>query len=183
MKKFTFMAVIAVVLTVFNGCQKEPNSNETKMKDEIIANVKVFQPSNKIVVENGMLKFDSKVAFDVTKLEIAAAGRTAVDLWEKSLGIKTPGSIFNAVVLAEDSISDYFMSLPENEQEYWRNQVQTHSTIYNEALTQKTIHLLPDGEGGEYFDLNLYDKTTASLINLDGFVIIENQIYQYTENA
>lgn len=62
------------------------------------------------------------MAFDVTKLEIAAANRKAVDLWEQSLGIKTPASIFNAVVFAEDSVSNYYESLPENEQEYWRAQ-------------------------------------------------------------
>lgn len=178
-----FLAAIAVVLSVFNACQKEPTINGTIKKVEMKAVVKAFQPSNKVVVENGMFSFESKLAFDVTKQEIGLADRKAVDLWEQTLAIKTPASIFNAVILAEDSISSFFMSLPENEQEYWRNEPQKHSNIYLEALVQKTIHLLPDGEGGEYFDLNLYDKSTAGLINLDGFVKIENQIYQYTDNA
>jgi len=42
---------------------------------------------------------------------------------------------------------------------------------------------LPDGEGGEYFDLNLCDKTAANVVNLDGLVIVEGQIHQYTNNA
>lgn len=175
--------MLFVSLTIFSGCKKESTSNEPIKKNETMAIVDAFQPSNKVIVENGMLTFCSKLAFDVTKREIASAKRTSVNLWEKSLGIKTPESIFNEVVIAEDSISDYFMSLPESEQEYWRNQAQSHSTIYKEALAQKTICLLPDGEGGEYFDLNLYDKTAASLINLEGFVKIENKIYQYTDNA
>jgi hypothetical protein len=183
MKKLMFMAVIALVLTVFNGCQKEPSINETIKKAEMKAIVKVFQPSNKVVVENGMLSFNSKQAFDATNHEISLADRKSVDLWEKLIGIKSPASIFNSVIFAEDSISEYFKSLPINEQEYWKSQPQKHSAIYTEALSKKTIHLLPDGDGGEYFDLNLYDKTTASLINLDGFVKIENQIYQYTNNA
>lgn len=145
--------------------------------------MQAFQPTNKFIVENGMLSFESKHMFEATCREIAIADRKAVDLWEKSTGIKTPASIFYAVILAEDSISTYYMNLSEKEQEYWRNQPQKHSAIYEEALLNKTIHLIPDGDGGEYFDINLYDKSIANLINLDGFVKIENQIYQYTEDA
>jgi hypothetical protein len=58
-----------------------------------------------------------------------------------------------------------------------------HSDIYNEALKNNVIKLLPDGEGGEYFDINMYDKTSASVVNMDGLVIVEGQIHQYTSNA
>lgn len=149
------MAAIAAVLTVFNGCSKEPSVNESTKKVDTNTIAKVFQPSNKVVVENGMLSFCSKQGFDVTNQEIAMSDRKSVDLWEKSLGIKTPASIFNSVIFAEDSISEYFKSLPINEQEYWKSQPQKHSSIYTVALSEKTIILLPDGDGGEYFDLNL----------------------------
>jgi hypothetical protein len=183
MKKTSLLMMLLVTLTIFSGCEKEPTQSETIKKGETINDLEVFKPSNKVVVENGMLSFKSKIAFEVTKREIAMADRRSVDLWEKSLGIKTPASIFNAVILAEDSISNYFMGLPEKEQEYWLSIPQPHSNIYNQALSQKIICLLPDGDGGHYFDLNYYDKTITNLINLEGFVKVENQIYQYTDKS
>lgn len=101
----------------------------------------------------------------------------------QKLGIKTPASIFQAVVFAEDSVSKYYESLPEDEQSSWKEQPEVHSEIYQKALSEQIIQLVPDGEGGKYFDLNLYDKTAASVVNLDGFVIVEGQIHQYTKNA
>jgi hypothetical protein len=181
MKNFSLLLMLLAVLTVFNGCQKdEQQVNVLQSKDLII---EAFKPTYDVGVKNGMLVFESKLAFDVTKLEIAGADRKAVDLWEQKLGIRTPASIFQAVVLAEDSISNYYESLPEDEQAYWREQPEVHSEIYKKALSEQIIQIKPDGEGGEYFDLNLYDKTTASVVNLDGLVIVEGQIHQYTNNA
>jgi hypothetical protein len=184
MKKITVLMMAFLLLTIINGCQKndEPidKNVDAQLKEKV---VKPYQPTYNVKINDGMLVFESKMAFDVTKLEIAAANRKAVDLWEQSLGIKTPASIFNAVVLAEDSISNYYESLPEDEQAYWRAQPEIHSEIYQKALSEKIIKLLPDGDGGEYFDLTLYDKTAASVVNLDGLVIVEGQIHQYTSNA
>jgi hypothetical protein len=174
--------VFSLILLVFNSCDKEDTINYTPdVGNELV--LEVFQPTYKVEVQNGMLSFESKLAFDVTKLEIVSANRKSVDLWEQRLNIKTPANIFNKVILAEDSISKYYENLPENEQKYWRMQPEVHSVIYQQALASKIIQLLPDGEGGEYFDLNLYDKTAASVINLDGFVIVEGQIHQYTTDA
>jgi len=177
-----FIIVFSLILLVFNSCDKEDTINYTPdVGNELV--LEVFQPTYKVEIQSGMLSFESKLAFDVTKLEIVSANRKSVDLWEQSLNIKTPANIFNKVILAEDSISNYYENLPENEQKYWRKQPEVHSEIYQQALASKIIQLLPDGEGGEYFDLNLYDKTAASVINLDGFVIVEGQIHQYTTDA
>ena len=184
MKKLVLLAMVATVLTIFSGCQKSDElinqSVDSKLKEEV---AKPFQPSYEVEVKDGMLVFESKMAFDVTKLEIATADRKAVDLWEQKLGIKTHASIFQAVVFAEDSVSNYYENLPEDQQACWRSQPEIHSAIYQKALSEQIIQLLPDGDGGEYFDLNLYDKTAASVVTLDGLVIVEGQIHQYTHNA
>jgi len=185
-KKYLLFSVVALSLTVvvFIGCEKENSTNETKkVTEKMVDAVKAYQPSNEIKVINGMLAFESKIAFDVTKLEIANADRKSVDLWEKSIGIKTPASVFYAVVNAEDSISRYYESLPIKDQDYWLKQPEVHSEIYENALNNSIVKLLSDGEGGQYFDLNLYDKTTAGVVNMEGFVIVEGQIHQYTSNA
>lgn len=180
-KKIGLFVVMAVIIAAFGGCQKEEQQVSVLQSQELIN--ETFQPTYEVGVKNGMLVFETKLAFDVTKLEIAGADRKAVDLWEQKLEIKTPASIFQAVVFAEDSVSNYYESLPESEQAYWRAQPEIHSEIYQKALSEQIIQLLPDGEGGEYFDLNLYDKTAANVVNLDGLVIVKGQIHQYTSNA
>lgn len=116
MKKFSILMMVLAALTVFNGCQKDEQQVSVPQSQELT--IETFQPTYDVGVKNGMLVFESKLAFDVTKLEIAGADRKAVDLWEQKLGIKTPASIFQAVVFAEDSVSNYYESLPEDEQAY-----------------------------------------------------------------
>ena len=184
MKKLVVFAMVAMSLTIFSGCQKSDEPIDQCLDAQIKEGFTMpYQPSYNVEVKDGMLVFESKLAFDVTKLEIAGADRKAVDLWEQKLGIKTPASVFHAVVFAEDSVSNYYEDLPEDEQAYWRKQPEIHSDIYQKALSQQIIQLIPDGEGGQYFDLNLYDNTAASVVNLDGLVIVEGQINQYTGNA
>ena len=89
--------MLLAVLTVFNGCQKdEQQVNVLQSKDLII---EAFKPTYDVGVKNGMLVFESKLAFDVTKLEIAGADRKAVDLWEQKLGIKPLQVFFKLLFL------------------------------------------------------------------------------------
>jgi hypothetical protein len=142
-----------------------------------------FQPSQNIEVIDGILSFDNRMAVDVTLLELAKANRDDIVLWEKQMGIRTPASIFYDIIHAEDSVNNYYSNLSESEQDYWRKQAPVHSEIYYKALKSGHIRLVPDGEGGEYFDLNLYDNSYAAVLNEDGIIIVDNVIYQYKGNA
>lgn len=182
--KILFRAIIAIwTIFLIQSCETDSISDSSKTDPILQIDHEEFIPSFDVNVINGMLSFESKLAFDVTKLEIATANRKAVNNWEKRLGIKTPANIFYEVMLAEDSISSYYENLPESEQEYWRNQEPMHSDIYYASLSSKNLTLVPDGEGGKYFDLNLFDRTAAGVINSEGFVMVEGQIFQYTSNA
>ncbi len=177
-KSALFIMLVSVV--TFVACNKDEVKTATVKKNETSD---IFIPTNKIEVINGMLVFESKMAYDVTKLEISNANRHSVDLWENKLGIKTQANIFNKVILSEDSISHYYKSLPVSEQEYWFSQPQIHSEKYLNALNSEIIHIVTDNSGNKYFDLNLYDNSASNLINIEGFVKIGDQIHQYTKDA
>lgn len=55
--------------------------------------------------------------------------------------------------------------------------------MYSEALKNGIIQILPDGEGGTYFKLNLADNSMAGVVNLNGLVMVDGQIFQYTPAA
>ena len=104
--------VLSLMLIVFIGCEKEKTINEIeKITESQFETVEAYQPTYNVEVINGILSFESKLAFDVTKLEIANVDRKSVDLWEQSIGIKTSANIFYEVVNTEDSISKHYESL------------------------------------------------------------------------
>jgi hypothetical protein len=174
--KQTLFALLIVAIAIA-GCKKE-TQNEQK-NTEIAA----FAPSAEITVNNGMLVFKTKADMDVTMLEITASDRQAVDAWEQKMGIQTPASVFNKVVAAEDSVSKHYENLPQEEQNYWLTQPQVHSEIYNKAHALGFIQEVKGLDGNVYFDYNLSDNAMNSVVNSDGFVIVEGRIFQYTPDA
>jgi hypothetical protein len=96
--------------------------------------------------------------------------------WNKKNGIETYGNIFSEVIDTEDSISDYYMSLPIEEQEYYLTQPQVHSEIYEKSLNDGLIKVVSE-DNNEYFDINLVDKVYADFVNLKGELMIGDDIY------
>jgi hypothetical protein len=174
--KQTLFALLIVAIAIA-GCKKE-TQNEQK-NTEIAA----FAPSAEITVNNGMLVFKTKADMDVTMLEITASDRQAVDVWEQKMGIQTPASVFNKVVAAEDSVSNHYENLPQDEQDYWLTQPQVHSELYKKALALGFIREVKEPDGNVNFDYNLSDNAMNSVVNSDGFVMVEGRIFQYTPNA
>jgi hypothetical protein len=174
--KQTIFGLLIVTIS-FAGCKKE-TSNEQKNYD-----IADFMPSADIAVINGMLVFKTKADMDITMLELAAADRHAVDAWEQKIDIQTPASVFHKVVEAEDSVSKHYKNLSQSEQVYWLAQPQVHSEIYKKALNSGIIKELKEPDGNVYFDFNLSDNSMNSLVNANGFLMVEGKIMQYTPNA
>jgi len=58
-----------------------------------------------------------------------------------------------------------------------------HSEVYFQALNAGIIKEITEPDGNVYFDYNLFDKTVGSVVSLEGLVMVEGAIYQYTGNA
>lgn len=174
-KKFLAISVIASILVT--GCSKETQI------DQVSNTVFAFQPSSEVTVNHGMLAFETKADMDITMNEISASNRAAVDAWEKEMGIQTPANVFNRIIIAEDSVSKYYESLPLSEQDYWRLQPEVHSEIYKKALAMGSIREVKEADGNIYFDYNLSDNSMNGVVNSEGFVFVEGKIFQFTHNA
>lgn len=172
MKKVLLLATLATMI-LLGGCKKD--SSSTVNQDHL-----EFKPVVEVKINNGMLVFDSKSNFDVFVNQIAESDPTAVDKWEQSIGIQTPRNVFNQVVRLEDSISKHYESLPEKEQEYFRNQPVIHSDYYIEALSKGWIREVKEVDGNVYFDYNLSDNSMNGVVNMQGLVKVENLIFQFT---
>ena len=102
------------------------------------------------------------------------------DQWFEKFGLTTYGRIFTKVMLAEDSISNYFESLPPEKQEFFRSKPQIYSDIYKDALDKGMIKVVTEPDNS-YFDVNLFDKTSADFVSLDGKIKIGNTVYQFND--
>lgn len=172
-----FVAITLIALVVFTGCKKETQIDQAS--NPVVS----FQPSSEVTVNHGMLVFKTKMDIDITMNEISASNRAAVDAWEEEMGIQTPANIFNRIIIAEDSVSKYYESLPLSEQEYWRLQPEVHSEIYQKALAMGLIREVKEADGNIYFDYNLSDKSMNGVVNSEGFVFVEGKIFQFAPNT
>lgn len=183
--KLKLYFIFLVLFIISLSCEKEELSENNIVSEALVSseNEEIhFCPSYEVKVENGMLVFDSKIALDVTLNEILSADNKKVDEWYQEMGIETFFSIFNRVVQAEDSISDYLWSLPEKEQANWKNQPEYHSAEYAKAISDGIIIESQDEEDGLY-NYNIVDKTVATVINKERLVQIAGKIHQYNENS
>jgi len=166
MKKNVLILLISFI--VFYSC----NNTETTNFEEI------SEPQ--VYVTDGMFVFQSNehIVAEMQKLNKLSFEKR--EQWFEKFGITTFGSVFTKVMLAEDSISNYFESLPSEEQDYYRSKPQIFSDLYKSALDNGIIKIVRESNSS-YFDINLYDKTYADFINLDGKIKIGNNLYQISE--
>jgi hypothetical protein len=82
MKKLMFMAVIAMVLTVFNACQKD------ELKTTPDAGAAKASKAD-VYLENGYLAFKNMNAVDSVMNILAKMDRQEKDAWEKKIGLKS----------------------------------------------------------------------------------------------
>ncbi len=82
MKNFMVMAVLAMVLTVFNACTKDELKTPS---DEGIAKTGKAD----VYLENGYLAFKNMNAVDSVMNVLAQMSRTEKDAWEQKIGLKS----------------------------------------------------------------------------------------------
>jgi hypothetical protein len=181
MKKslLTVAGFATLSLISFYACQKD--------KGETVASNATSNPALNVYqsaqVEHGMLVFASKQEMDMAMIELNSLTIAEFEAWEKSKNINTQFSAFNAVVKEEGKISDYYESLPAEEQATARNQPQPHSDIYNEMMDKGVLMLIKDNDGNEYFNYAVSNPTMTKVINLEGFVKAGDWIYQFNDKG
>jgi hypothetical protein len=182
MKRYLLLIAVVFAIISFNSCEGD-RFNEANNTTKILeGNTIQFCPTYEVKEEDGMLVFDSKIAFDVTLVEILNSDPEMVDDWYTSIGVETFYKVFNQVVEAEEAIETFLFSLPQPEQEYWKMQAEYHSDEYKKAIVDEIL-IASNEEGNSTYDYNLVDKTVATVVNKNRLVQIEGKIHQYNDNS
>ncbi len=155
---------------VFSSCDENNSKNEVK-PDETEAIV---------YVKDNMLVFQDYAHINS---EIAKFNKLSINdkrKWLKSYGVETYGQVFRDVMEKEDSISNYYSNLPEEDQKYFLSQPQVYSELYKQTLDKGIIKVVRTSDN-EYFDLNLVNKKYADFLNLNGRLVIGKDIISVSE--
>ncbi|MBN2348180.1 MAG: hypothetical protein JXJ22_05045, partial [Bacteroidales bacterium] len=168
MKNYYLYFFIVFIVFLVSCNQEDINTNDLVEVNEVYAenNMFVFQSYdhiNKMISTVNSLNLNDKIK------------------WFEKYGVETYGQVFYKVIQNEDSISDYYFSLPESEQHFYRSQPQVHSEIYKNALERGIIKEVIS-DGNKYFDINLVDKKYADFLNLGGKLIIGDNVISVDES-
>lgn len=179
-KVFSLLTASALVLlSTFYAC-KETDKENVSVNASSNPALTIYQNAE---VKNGMLVFQSKQEMDMAMVELNALTIDEFESWEKSKGISTQFSAFNAVVKEEAKISDAHEQLPADQQKLALQRAQPHSEVYNDMMAKGILRLIKEADGNEYFNYAVSDPTMAKVINLEGFVKAGDWIYQFNDKG
>lgn len=123
-----------------------------------------------ITVKNGMLVFPNDSIFN-----LVMEGRIEVPF---KMDFTSQYDVLNRIMVEEES---YSLKLLEQGIEPTET---THSKLYDEKLESGFIKTTKYSDGSELYDLNLCKPQYAKILNMEGFYVIGNNIYQITsENS
>ena len=113
MKNLFVFAIVAVALTIFNGCQK---SDEQVLIDEVQPQA-VVKPD--VYVENGYLAFKNINAVDSVIQLLSKMSTAEKESWEQQIGLKSARSDFDALFDEYDKLESFneFLAFKERNKE------------------------------------------------------------------
>ena len=166
-KLLTFIFIMAMF---FSACQKEQLKEITTTTHK------------ELYVQNGILVFNSEESFDETIEKVNRMGDSERKIWEENLGFKSFDRFVSEIQDTQIAYQEKFAHLTKEELEKGleSGEIDRFSPLTKEYLDKGIIKIVFDENKEEYLDINY--PMYSSLVNIDGFVAVGNEILQYTEN-
>jgi len=100
MRKFLVFAIVAMALTIFNGCQKSDEPVLIDAQPQVAVKPDVY-------VENGYLAFKNIEAVDSVIQLLSTMDSIAIESWEQQIDFKSARAAFNALFAEYDKLESY----------------------------------------------------------------------------
>lgn len=149
---FAFAMIFAVSCTKDNSVVTEANAPLLSIANNQIA--------NDIVVNNGILEFNTMKDFQGTIIALNRMSQEEVANWENNLGFASANTTFRNIIAAEYDATD-------------------RTDLYKKGIADGIIVELEDGT----YELNTFSSAYATVLNDDFKVSIAGDLYQYTNNS
>jgi hypothetical protein len=157
-----FLAATIIAAMSFTACKKELKSPGAPISTVAVSG------------DDGILKFNNRETFLSTIKELQQKNSVEVAEWEKRFNFKSQFSIFNEVTNQENLLEAASIRSGDMSKE--------HSDYYFNALKERVVKKIAYEDGSTAYNYNIFDASVVNVINKDGFVVIDNVLYQYAEH-
>lgn len=169
LKKNIVILIIISVVAIW-GCKKDEleksNTINTKVQTE------------EVIVKEGILSFKDRKSFDQIYPKLVTMSGEESETWENKLGFISQRSIFNKVVDAEIAWDKKCQNLSKEEQKT----VLRHSDLYYKYIKSGLFEITDKGTSDETYNYSVYNPTYTCVLNEKGVLIINDTIYQLTND-
>jgi hypothetical protein len=176
MKNLILTFVTATLLIGgFYSCTK---TDETDLLGSPITEIKA-------TVQNGILVFNTKEDMLSTKAKLSEMSFKDYSKFEDSIGFYSQGHLLDDIMRQEQSlVMEYYKNwntLTEDQRLTMR-QVEPHTTLYKAAESKGLIKIEEDSPEAHTYTLALSDPSMAKIVSLEGFVMINDTLWQFTNS-
>lgn len=165
---------------MFVGCQRIDIQNHTTISTN--------DNTPRVKVEDGTLVFSSWEELEKTKEQLNLLSFDELERFCLKNKFTSPRYVFKKVVRAEQA------ELLRFEQKYagiknYEEALQlgiskpAHTADYLEAVGKGLIKVVEDNETESFYTFNLIDPTLNAVLDEEGFVVVEGELWQYTPTS
>ncbi len=175
MRKFLVFAIVAVALTIFNGCQKSDEQVLIGAQPQAVVKPDVYS-------KNGFLVFSNQQELSKTLNSLAQMTEKERKLWEGKHSFTSQMSMFHNIINAELKLDEPYENMSDEE---LKNAIPPaeHSAIYYKSLEKGIIKEYKDSDGSSMYDYSTCAPYLASVLNDEGIFMVGDTMYQYTPSA
>ncbi len=137
---------------------------------------------SQVGIENGILVFDNDESFNTTLQKVEKMSTDERKIWEENLRFKSFDRLCREIISNEIAYTEKFESLPAEElqKSIETGDYQPYSQLALKYIENGVVKVITNSAGEEQMDFNKLLNST--LINENGFVVVGNEIRQFTEN-
>lgn len=171
MKKLVLLGMVATVLTIFNGCQKDELVSQ--LADE--QSQTVVKPD--VYGKNGFLVFSDSRKVSQTLNSLAKMSEEERKNWEKSHFFVSQQTIFHNIVDAEIQLDAPYENISAEELKNVK-QPPLHSDVYYKFLNKGIIREYTESDGTELYDYSTCAPYLSAILDENGIFVVGDTMFQ-----
>lgn len=175
-----------VLLSIFSCSKDDVNKLEVSSKEYVNTITNYYENwRSDLRSENGILIFKSWDHFNTTNEELILMDYEEVLAFENELNFYSQRTLLDKIIFEEEKLTDQFYAPYadlSDEEITALNLTEPRTEIYLNAVDKGLITVEEDSDVAHVYHLSVVDPTAARLINLDGFIMIDNVLWQYTDS-
>jgi hypothetical protein len=178
----SFAICIFVSLLLIQSCKKEPS----QVTQNQLTSVSIEEIIDKVTCQNGVLIFPTQKEFSLVNEWLNSKTHSEKLKFGENLNFTSQSQLIYQIIDEEEKsfeqFNQPFKDLPlieiKEKQKSWK-----HTNAYLSAFENGLLEVFEDSDTSNIYSLSLCDPTIASVLNIDGLVLVGDTLFQYTNET